>query len=127
MPPTASGVGSMKSAWCWRCKRKVPMLDEGEYASVTEAYPIGSDAVKRARVKESRALLKGDEDTLYREVIHRYRELTGASDMAGREVMKHRLSLLGPPCENCGKELRTPLARKCVEWGHVLEPMTIQS
>lgn len=117
----------MKLVWCWRCKRRVPMLDEGDYASITDAYGIGADAVKQARVKESRALLESDEETLYRGVICRYRELTGASDVAGPEIMKHRLSLLGPPCENCGKELRTPLAKKCVECGHVREPMTIHS
>jgi hypothetical protein len=103
------------------------MLDEREYESISEAIRSGVRSVQHARVTEARPMKKSDEGKLYGEVAARYRELTGLSDLAPREILRHRLSLVGPPCENCGKELRTPQARKCVECGHVREAVTIQS
>ena len=111
----------MKLAWCWRCKMSVPMLDETEYASIQEAYQVGSLKVKESRTNENRPLNEHDEEVLYDGVVARYREITGASDISGQEILHHRLWLLGPPCGNCGKELRTPLAKKCVECGRMRE------
>lgn len=103
------------------------MLDEKEYASIQEAYQAGALKVKDARARENRSLNGHDEEVLYDGVVARYREITGASDISGQEILHHRLSLLGPPCENCGKELRTPLAKKCVECGHVRESAVARS
>jgi hypothetical protein len=111
----------MRSVWCWRCKRRVPMLDEQEYESISEAIKWGVHLVQDDLVGEGRPIEKSDEANLYREVVARYREITGVSDVLPREILRHRLSLVGPPCENCGKELRTPEARKCVECGHMRE------
>jgi hypothetical protein len=49
----------------------------------------------------------------------RYSEMTGVSDIDPGETLRHCLSLAGPPCENCGKALRTPRAKKFFECGHV--------
>jgi len=103
------------------------MLDEREYESIAKAITSGVRSVQHARVSESRPMKKSDEGTLYAEVAARYRELTGVSDVAPREILRHRLSLVGPPCKNCGKELRTPQAKKCVECGHVRESMAARS
>ena len=103
------------------------MLDEQEYQSISKGIASGVRSVQHARVSESRSMKKSDEGTLYGEVVARYRELTGVSDVAPREILRHRLSLVGPPCENCGKELRTPLAKKCVECGHVRGSMVVRS
>lgn len=117
----------MRLAWCWRCKTSVPMLDEEEYASIQEAYRAGSIKVKEARTRENRPLNEHDDEVLYDGVVARYREITGASNISGQEILHHRLSLLGPPCENCGKELRTPQAKKCVECGYVRESVSAKS
>jgi len=109
----------MRFAWCWRCKATVPMLDEEEYKSIQDAYRAGTHEVQRVRTFENRPLRESDQEVLYGGVAARYREITGVSDVPYQEIMKHRLSLLGPPCEKCGKELRTPLAKKCVECGHI--------
>lgn len=103
------------------------MLDEREYESISEAIGAGVRLVQQARVSEARPMKKSDEGQLYGEVVARYRELTGVSDVAPREILRHRLSLVGPPCENCGKELRTPLAKKCVECGHVRGSLSVRS
>jgi hypothetical protein len=78
-------------------------------------------------VGERRPMEKSDEANLYREVAARYREITAISDVPPREILRHRLSLVGSPCENCGKELKTPLAKKCVECGHVRESTVARS
>jgi hypothetical protein len=95
------------------------MLDEEEYKSVQDAYSVGALEVKRLRTIEGRSLRESDEEVLYGGVATRYREITGGSNVPYQEILKHRLSLLGHPCEKCGKELRTPLAKKCVECGHM--------
>ena len=108
----------MRVVWCWRCKRSIPMLDEREYQSISEGITIGVNVVQLVLIKEGRDFKKSDEELLYREVARRYLEITGVSDVDYGDIRRHRLSLIGPPCVKCGKELRTPLARKCVECGH---------
>jgi hypothetical protein len=103
------------------------MLDEREYESVSEAIKWGVQLVQDDLISERRQMEKSDEENLYREVAARYREITGVSDVPPREILRHRLSLVGSPCENCGKELRTPLAKKCVECGHIRESAAARS
>jgi len=95
------------------------MLDEREYESISSGIGSGTLSVKHRLRTESRPKKKSDEADLYRELAARYRELTDVSDVNPREILRHCLSLVGPPCDNCGKELRTPRARKCLEGGHV--------
>lgn len=97
------------------------MLDEEEYKSIQHAYRIGSLEVKRVRAIENRPLKNSDRNALYGEVAARYLEITGLNDVPYQEILRHRFSLLGPRCDKCGKELRTPLAKKCLECGHVKE------
>jgi len=91
------------------------MLDEEEFASVQEIYLARAREVKLARTNESRPLAAGDSAAITASVAARYFDLTGASGLDAQEILRHRLSLLGPPCPNCGKELRTLRARKCLE------------
>lgn len=107
----------MKLAWCWRCKARVPMFDEPEFALIKDAYRKGVSGVKSARDKEGRPLRKEDETLILRGLSPLYEQLTGHNGEVPRDVLKHRLSLVGPACKKCGKELRTSLARKCLECG----------
>jgi len=109
----------MRYAWCWRCRAMVPMFDEDEFQSIRDAYQIGILGVKASLQLEARLFKEGDKDVILSEVAPRYRKITGLSSEVPQDVLKHRLSLVGPPCEKCGKELRTPLAKKCVECGHL--------
>jgi hypothetical protein len=95
------------------------MLDEREYESISSGIRSGVLSVKHRLGAESRPMNKTDEADLYRDVAEQYYKMTGISDVSPREILRHRLSLIGPPCENCGKELRSPRARKCVECGHI--------
>ena len=95
------------------------MLDEREYEAISSGIRSGVLSVKHRLRTEDRPMKKSDEADLYREVAARYSEMTGVSDVGPREILRHRLSLVGPSCENCGKELRTPRATKCLECGHL--------
>jgi hypothetical protein len=94
------------------------MLDETEFALIQEAYSAGTRKVKLARALDDRPLSQSDEAAVLSDVAARYIEMTGVSDVDPREILKHRLSRLGPPCAKCGKERRSPHAKKCVECGY---------
>lgn len=95
------------------------MLDEREYESIMTANRSWLLSVKNRLRTENRRMKKSDEADVHREVAERYSEMTGVSDVDPREILRHRISMVGPPCANCGKELRTPRAKKCLECGHV--------
>jgi hypothetical protein len=89
----------MKLLWCWRCKANVPMLDDDEWKIVWDAY----SSVKN-----------GDGRPV---ALAEYERLTGYQETNFNALFDHRISRLGPPCSNCGKVLRTPIAYKCFECG----------
>lgn len=93
------------------------MLDEREFALIEDARKTGVLQVKRARSLEGRPLKKSDREILYGGVAALYRKMTGVSDIDPREILRHRLSLVGPSCEKCGRERRTPRAKKCPQCG----------
>jgi hypothetical protein len=80
--------------YCWRCRMKVPMLDEDEFARVC------LDRSESGR-------------------LARYNKMTGFGETNLNAVYHHRLSLYGPPCPDCGKRLRTPKARFCAACGWI--------
>jgi tRNA(Ile2) C34 agmatinyltransferase TiaS len=94
------------------------MLDDQEFQAIQDAYRIGAQAVKHARVTEARPLRESDREVLYGDVVAQYLRATGVSDVEPEEILRHRLSRLGPPCARCGEELRSPQARKCLECGY---------
>lgn len=101
----------MQNQWCWRCKADVPMLDEAEWS---QAYPM-FEATLKAQKDEAR-------DTALRNYEVLCAELERVFGAAPDDPMmpfwhNHRLAHFGPPCQNCGKVLRTPFANKCVECG----------
>ena len=86
--------------WCWRCKMDMPMLDEDEFALVMFELQASRPDGRQAMLAE-------------------YNRLTGLSETNPNAVYHHRISIYGPPCPHCRKVLRTPLAFKCFECGHV--------
>ncbi|OEK04691.1 hypothetical protein [Roseivirga misakiensis] len=95
----------MKELWCWRCKMVLPMLDEEEYA---EAYRLYGEAFKKA----------GSFHERFKPVSDYYTKITGFEETHPNAIMHHRISLYGPPCENCGKPYRTPGATFCAACGN---------
>lgn len=107
----------MKVMWCWRCKKKVPMLEEDEWEEVKPLYLEAIKNVKRVR-EETGASLEGEiVRRQYRPMLRAYERITGVQETDPSVVRHHRASLYGPPCENCGKPLRTPEAKLCSACG----------
>ena len=65
-------------------------------------------------------------DKLDQKVLDTYFQLTGWRETNVCAVWHHRVSLYGPPCQDCGKPLRTPRAKLCAACGapvnHAPEP-----
>ncbi len=103
----------MERLYCWRCRRHVPMLDEDEFARI--------DSVRRACVQAldvtGADAVPGRLNTVLQPVIDEYELITGERDVNVNAIAHHRLSLLPPPCEVCGKPLRSDNARICAGCG----------
>jgi len=103
----------MKMLWCWRCKCEMPMLDESEYAEIFTLYGQGMRATKEFRIKWNLPLDQARPEERMRPLLTRYEQMTGYKETVANAVMHHRLSMYGPPCNRCGKPLRTPRAKLC--------------
>jgi hypothetical protein len=112
----------MKAMWCWRCKMDVPMLDEEEFAAVSNLYSQRIRATKEFREKHNIPLNGVPIEELFRPVRDAYRKMTGMDESNHNAIMHHRISIYGPACEQCGKPLRTSRARFCAACGHVVDP-----
>ncbi len=89
----------MKILWCWRCRMDLPMLDDEEY-----------------RLVQSKVRLSDPEP--FKDALSEFNRLTGFAETNINAVWHHRASDFGPPCPQCGKVLRTPVASKCFECGY---------
>ncbi len=74
------------------------MLDEDEFASVSAMHFKGEGDLR---------------SRLYGAVLQEFQRITGFEEANPSAVSHHRLVLYGPPCERCGKPLRTPQAKLC--------------
>ena len=81
----------------------VPMLDDNEFKKAQELYSSGFKNIKPDRFKP---------------LLDYYYDLTGWAITEHNAIMHHQISQYGPPCENCGKPYRTPLATFCAACGH---------
>ena len=107
----------MQTLWCWRCEKDVPMLDEAEFEVVSEAHSQGVRAIQEYRQRTGASLKETPVEELHRPVHEAYEHLTGATGFSADHLLKHRLSLYGPPCSACGKPLRSPQAQVCAACG----------
>lgn len=103
-----------KWMYCWRCRTEMPMLDEQEWEQV---WPLLSvEGIKSYKTQHGVSLAEAQ----YRvasEALAAYKAMTGLEITNPNALWHHRISLFGPPCANCGKPLRTPMATRCVECG----------
>lgn len=108
---------SMKMLWCWRCRRDVPMLDEDEFAVVSDVYRQSTKAAKEFRKDTGASLEEMKLQNFFEPVCETYEQLTGERLDDADHILKHCIAKYGPPCANCGRVLRTPEASKCFECG----------
>ena len=120
----------MRILWCWRCRMALPMLDDDEWATVMQAHRASHDDPGEAiAILNQEARRRGlapvspppaDADLLERRLYHLtagYTLFTGEPETVANAVWHHVASQYGPPCEHCGKPLRTPRARWCPACG----------
>jgi len=102
--------------WCWRCQADVPMLEEEEWRAYAAALARGE-----ARAPRGNLALERETETQWRarfeEALGEYNRITGFGETNINAASHHRVSLLGPPCDKCGKPLRTPRATLCAACG----------
>lgn len=89
------------------------MLDETEFEIVSKLYSESMQAAKEYRQRYQLPLGDCPISDLFRPVRDVYKEMTGFDETNENAIMHHRISIYGPPCETCGKPLRTPQARIC--------------
>lgn len=106
------------------------MLEDDEWAIIMAAHRISHerpgealdllDAEARRRGLPPVARPAADTDALTRRMWHLlagYALFTGFRETNPSAVWHHVASAYGPPCEHCGKPLRTPAARWCPACG----------
>lgn len=104
----------MQYLWCWRCKSEMPMLEEDEYAVAWSLYGDGMRATKAVREHGSHWVQNApSKEERFRPLLAWYEKLTGFHETNNNAIMHHRLALYGPPCQRCGKPLRSPQAKLC--------------
>ena len=112
-------VASHMAEWhhCWRCKKSVPMLDEGEWAQIEPLLQRQVRAVQRYREQHGCSLHEALMAVPTLEAQDRIYELTGYVEPNANAIWHHRLSRYGPPCRACGYLLRTRRASRCANCG----------
>ena len=98
----------MKNLWCWRCQMEVPMLNEEEYTIASKLYSQGFEKIESGKSREER----------FKPMLDYYNNLTRFEETQPNAILHHRIEHYGPPCENCGKPYRTPLASFCAACGN---------
>jgi len=105
-----------RTIYCWR-RVDVPMLTDEEWSLVGPHLADAAEQIKRYREKHSCSLAEARSKGFGAEALAAYKKLTGFDETNADALFHHRLSIYGPPCENCGKPLRTPQARSCAACG----------
>jgi hypothetical protein len=112
----------MKSLYCWRCKRVVPMMNEREFAQFRAASTAAVRAIKNHRARRGTSLRDTPVARFYSPARALYREFSRKAGLKAPLVSidhlpQHRLADYGPPCKSCGLPLRTPRAKMCAACG----------
>ena len=101
------------------------MLDEQEWQQI--GAPEGNliQAMKDYQSRHGGTLAEA-RDEAPKEILARYKRLTGFEETNVNALFHHRIEIHGPQCHACGKPLRTPVAKRCVECGAVRSNKTIE-
>ncbi len=95
------------------------MLTESEWERVGPELSNAIEQIKAYREQHNCSLAEARQKGLGRRALDVYEEITGFRETNPDALYHHRLSVYGPPCNACGKPLRTPQARSCAACGAV--------
>jgi hypothetical protein len=95
------------------------MLTEPEWTQLAPLLSKSVQETKAYREATGASVEVAVRQGFERAVLDKYRQLTGAVETDVNVLCHHRLADQGPPCETCGKPMRTLDARFCAECGQV--------
>lgn len=104
----------MKTIYCWKCQKGLPMLDKREWARFE---PIYTDCLRAAKDAKGKGMSDAEVITRFAPALSKWREMTGYEETEFERLWHHQLAKYGKPCKKCGKPLRTPKARFCAACG----------
>ena len=103
------------------------MLTDEEWAVVSPHLQGAVEQIKRYREEHQCSLKEANANGFGREALRIYAEITGFRETNANALFHHRLSLYGPPCQTCGKPLRTSAASYCPMCGTERAPTWLSS
>jgi hypothetical protein len=93
------------------------MLDEQEWQEVFPLLSEGLEQIKRHRAAHGSSLTEAKDAVDGNGALKRFFRITSFHETNINALWHHRLSLYGPPCNVCGKPLRSPRAKMCAACG----------
>ncbi len=109
----------MKNIYCWKCEDFVPMPEGSEYEQYAVKHRECLESIKAYRSEKGVSLEDTPREELRKPAYDLYEKLTGYKPKENTfdHLWHHNTSEYGPKCLGCGKNLRTPKAKLCVECG----------
>lgn len=95
------------------------MLDDDEWAEVEPLLANAIEQIKNYRSAKGVSLAEARAKGYGKGALERYFQITGFRETNPDALWHHRISEFGPPCNVCGKPLRTPRAKLCAACGEV--------
>ncbi|MBB4128785.1 hypothetical protein GGR77_004116 [Xanthomonas translucens] len=92
------------------------MLDEQEWEAMGPALTQSIVDIQNHR-KTGASLQEALRMPHGLQALQLYEEITGCQETNPDVIRRHRISMYGPPCDACGKPLRTPQASFCAACG----------
>jgi len=93
------------------------MLDEEEWLVIEPALVQSIKEIQDFRSASGATLAEALKHSFGQAAKDVYHQLTGQPESDVNVLWHHRLSIYGPPCNICGKPLRTPQAKLCAACG----------
>lgn len=93
------------------------MLDEDEWAELEPLLRSYVENIKQFRLKNGSAMEAAVRQGFDRPALEYYHRVTGSHESNIMTLWHHRAADYGPPCSECGKPLRTPVAKLCAACG----------
>jgi hypothetical protein len=95
------------------------MLTDQEWAELEPLMNRVILDIKNYRTEFNCSLEEAYRANFGENALKAYGVITGYNERNLNALWHHRVSLYGPPCQKCGKPLRTPKAAYCAECGAV--------
>jgi len=97
------------------------MMTEDEWARVSPHLANAVAQIKQYREEHQCSLAEANAKGFGQRALDIYEQITGFHETNPNALFHHRRSVFGPPCNACGKPLRTPEARSCAACGALRE------